>query len=189
MTDAPLLEDAERELLTLLIQADRADNIGPLNPGRNGAIDSSITKSRDFFQKVSKSLQFIATVPFLVVVLVLWFLMSVVSNVVRLVVAKVKKRPFKLEWMDSPRASIGTVGQLKIMIYTNDHPPPHFHVVTNKYNAKFHIETCELLDGAPPGRHINAIRNWHTSRIELLREKWRVTRPGDVFGSQSAPGS
>ncbi len=43
---------------------------------------------------------------------------------------------------------VTTLDSLRIVIYTNDHHPPHFHVITDSYNAKFDIENCALLGGA-----------------------------------------
>lgn len=44
---------------------------------------------------------------------------------------------------------IKTINDLEIVIYSNDHNPPHFHVISSdlKINAKFSIENCELISG------------------------------------------
>jgi hypothetical protein len=115
------------------------------------------------------------------VYVIVWFLISIATNAFRLIIAKLRGHSFKLEWADWGASGMaGTIGHLKIMIYPNDHPPPHFHIVTDIYNAKFYIETCELIDGVLPGKHIKVIRKWHANRVDFLRDKWRITRPGGV---------
>ena len=47
------------------------------------------------------------------------------------------------------RERISTINNMQIIIYSNDHNPPHFHVksLNNKINAKFTIQDCELISG------------------------------------------
>jgi len=43
-------------------------------------------------------------------------------------------------------ALIGTVGQMKVIIWT-DHNPPHFHVEKkDEYEARLSIDTIEIID-------------------------------------------
>ena len=35
--------------------------------------------------------------------------------------------------------TIGRIGSLNVMIFRNDHPPPHFHVFGAEFSAKFAI--------------------------------------------------
>ena len=66
---------------------------------------------------------------------------------------------------------------LKIEIYPNEHPPPHFHVKSPNINASFTIEYCELLDGDIPRKEYDKIRYWHNASKELLIDVWDSTRP------------
>lgn len=47
------------------------------------------------------------------------------------------------------RERISTIGNMQIIIYSNDHNPPHFHVksMDGKVDAKFKIENCDFLSG------------------------------------------
>ena len=45
---------------------------------------------------------------------------------------------------------VGQVNGLKIYIYADDHPPPHFHVRGGGIDAMFSIEDCALLRGDIP---------------------------------------
>lgn len=44
---------------------------------------------------------------------------------------------------------VKVINDLEVVIYSNDHNPPHFHVKSKdkKIDAKFSIEKCELLGG------------------------------------------
>lgn len=39
---------------------------------------------------------------------------------------------------------VASINGLKIEIYSNEHPPPHFHVKSPNIDASFTIEDCEL---------------------------------------------
>jgi len=88
---------------------------------------------------------------------------------------------FRLVWLGVPLPAykVDTIGGLKIFVYTDDHPPPHFHVVTDKYNARFEIGSCELLGskGEYVSRHERTIREWHARNVDLLTAVWLRTRP------------
>ena len=58
-----------------------------------------------------------------------------------------------------------------------DHPRPHFHATYGEYDAKFDIETLELLAGEPPPRQLRLVTEWAELRREELRANWqRATR-------------
>jgi Domain of unknown function (DUF4160) len=40
--------------------------------------------------------------------------------------------------------TIGRIGSLNVMIFRNDHPPPHFHVFGSEFSAKFAIADCDF---------------------------------------------
>lgn len=58
--------------------------------------------------------------------------------------------------------TIGRVRNMRIQIYSNDHNPPHFHVISNdnSVNAKFKIEDCEYIGGSITGKQIKLINNF-----------------------------
>ena len=69
---------------------------------------------------------------------------------------------------------------VKIVVFPNDHPPPHFHVVKNDESAAFSIETGERLEGSKglKGKDKQIRRFWHYGRYEIL-EHWNKLRPDD----------
>jgi uncharacterized coiled-coil protein SlyX len=69
---------------------------------------------------------------------------------------------------------------VKIEIYANEHPPPHFHVKTNKGNASFTIADCALVDGDYFfSKRMKEIRVWHEKHRGELIECWNSSRPSD----------
>ena len=68
---------------------------------------------------------------------------------------------------------------LKIEIYPNEHPPPHFHVKSGGNKVSFSIEKCELLEGKIDGRQKALVEWWHKRAKDKLIETWNNTRPSD----------
>ena len=69
---------------------------------------------------------------------------------------------------------------IKIEIYSNEHPPAHFHIVSGENNASFAIDDCELLKnkGFSP-KVIKNIQDWFLYSKDRLIEVWNETRPSD----------
>ncbi|SEM33832.1 protein of unknown function [Roseovarius azorensis] len=67
---------------------------------------------------------------------------------------------------------------IKIEIFANEHPPPHFRVKTNAGTGNFSIDTCEPLHGADAVmRRHREVKKWHEANRKLLIETWNKTRP------------
>jgi hypothetical protein len=58
-------------------------------------------------------------------------------------------------------------------MYFNEHPPPHFHVLTNSGEAAvFLIETLELRDGQVDRRDSAEALEWAAANREELIKQW-----------------
>jgi hypothetical protein len=66
---------------------------------------------------------------------------------------------------------------LRIRIYPDEHPPPHFHVTSPNVNASFAIEDCRLLSGRAAPESLQKIKHWHKFSKPTLIEVWNATRP------------
>ncbi len=73
-----------------------------------------------------------------------------------------------------------------IMMYFNDHDPPHFHVRYGEYSAKIDIDTFEVSDGGLPRRALALTLEWATLHRAELRENWIAARRGTEL-TQIAP--
>jgi len=61
---------------------------------------------------------------------------------------------------------VTTIDDLQVIIYSNDHNPPHFHVKTKNLNidAKFKIENCELIRGEINSKNLRKIKAFYMSK-------------------------
>lgn len=69
---------------------------------------------------------------------------------------------------------VKVIDDLEVVIYSNDHNPPHFHVKSKdmKINAKFSIEKCELLSGEISSKNKKKIIVFYQSpKGKLVMEK------------------
>lgn len=61
---------------------------------------------------------------------------------------------------------------IKILIYYDDHMPPHFHAQYNEYEELIIIETLEIYAGELPNRQHKRVMEWARENKEFLIEKW-----------------
>ncbi|MBP6738650.1 MAG: DUF4160 domain-containing protein [Leptospiraceae bacterium] len=73
--------------------------------------------------------------------------------------------------------TIASIGALKIQIFSNEHPPPHFRVILNDLSNNFTIKNCEPLNGDSLKKYFRNIRKWHSENKETLIAKWNSSRP------------
>jgi hypothetical protein len=66
---------------------------------------------------------------------------------------------------------------LKIEVYSNEHPPPHFHVKSPNVNASFDIKDCAILNGKISKADHLKVRYWHQFSKSRLIDAWNSTRP------------
>jgi hypothetical protein len=65
-----------------------------------------------------------------------------------------------------------------IAMYYNDHTPPHFHAIYGEFEAKFSLETLEILDGEFPRRALAMVLEWAELHRNELRANWKRARSG-----------
>ncbi|MGQ2965944.1 DUF4160 domain-containing protein [Methylophilus sp.] len=75
-------------------------------------------------------------------------------------------------------AQVDRIGKLKIEIFSNEHPPPHFRVIYDGETANYTIKDCIKLNGGlDPFR--NNIKKWHGRNKQKLIDKWNDMRPSN----------
>ena len=77
------------------------------------------------------------------------------------------------------RALVAAIGGLRIDIRSNEHPPPHFHVLAAGINASFAIRDCAHLKGSIGAHERRKVEVWHAGARPLLVRKWNASRPTD----------
>ena len=75
--------------------------------------------------------------------------------------------------------TIDRIGPLKVQVFSNEHPPPHFRVITNKESNNFTISDCSPLNGNALSKFFRQIREWHRGHKQELIEAWNDRRPSD----------
>ncbi|MFI3264272.1 MAG: DUF4160 domain-containing protein [Rikenellaceae bacterium] len=68
---------------------------------------------------------------------------------------------------------ISTFYGIIIMMFFDDHNPPHFHVKYGDYEAIIHIVDGEV-DGKLPRRVLSMVFEWLDLHKEELMENWRL---------------
>jgi hypothetical protein len=61
-----------------------------------------------------------------------------------------------------------------VMMFYNDHPPPHFHVRYGTLKAIIAIESLALLEGRLSPRALGLVMEWAELHRRDLREAWRL---------------
>jgi len=77
------------------------------------------------------------------------------------------------------RVRVAQIRNMKIEIRSNEHAPPHFHVVSPEIDASFRIDNCEILNGKISTKDYKKIKYWHQSGKSMLIETWNLMRPTD----------
>ncbi len=77
------------------------------------------------------------------------------------------------------RQRVDTVKGLRIVIFPDEHPPPHFHVQGNGINASFSIVDCTLLKGTADRQVLALVQWWYQRGRPKLVTTWNATRPTD----------
>ena len=71
---------------------------------------------------------------------------------------------------------VGFTGSLKIEIFSDEHPPPHFRVKFHQQTANFEIATCRRLNGNLERRDREVSLWWKLHR-KVIAEEWNNHRP------------
>lgn len=73
-----------------------------------------------------------------------------------------------------------------MLMYWDEHPPPHFHVRFGGIWAVINIRTGELIDGYLPRNKLKKIEKWRILHLQELLANWeRVSQKKDP--SEVAP--
>jgi len=59
-----------------------------------------------------------------------------------------------------------------IYMYFNEHNPPHFHAVYNKYKASISIETLGTIEGRLPSKVLSLVVEWAQDHKTELLNNW-----------------
>jgi len=63
---------------------------------------------------------------------------------------------------------------IAILMYFDDHNPPHFHVRYNDFRALISIKDLLLLEGELPPRVLGLVMEWAGSHKKELMDNWNM---------------
>jgi uncharacterized protein DUF4160 len=78
---------------------------------------------------------------------------------------------------------VATFNGIKIELYVDEHPPPHFHARYAEFVAQIDMATLEIIKGSLPRPQLRMIREWALPRRQALRAAW------DICSGDGNPGS
>lgn len=67
--------------------------------------------------------------------------------------------------------TIYTIGSIKILIYFDDHLPPHFHAIFNEFEELIEINTLETYRGGLPVKKRKKVMEWAHENQDFLIKK------------------
>ncbi len=68
---------------------------------------------------------------------------------------------------------------LKIFVFSNEHPPPHFRVCYQNECNDFYIKNCAPMYGNALSKYLRNIKKWHKKNKNELIQFWNKKRPTD----------
>ena len=74
-------------------------------------------------------------------------------------------------------STVAIIDGIRIEIFTNDHPPPHFHVRFGRKRAKFDIASGAMIKGSLENRTIRKVQRWTQFNRDGLMQVWTSSRP------------
>jgi len=69
--------------------------------------------------------------------------------------------------------TIVQIGNVKVQIFTGDHNPPHFHIVTPDNEAMVRISDFTIIAGYVDRRNLDKAINWAIENKRVLENEWK----------------
>ena len=70
---------------------------------------------------------------------------------------------------------------ISILMYFNDHLPPHFHVKYNEYRGSIDINSLSQSEGKLPGRVLGIVIEWAEMHKQELIDNWNTIMETGFF--------
>lgn len=64
------------------------------------------------------------------------------------------------------------IGAIKIVVFPNDHLPPHFHVLSPDHEALIEIATLRTMAGFLPGKMEREVMAWAAENRAGIAAEW-----------------
>jgi len=78
--------------------------------------------------------------------------------------------------------TVARVEGVKIQLYADEHPPPHFHAEFAEFRAAIEIDTLRVVKGALPPAKLRSVIEWASVRKAALRSTFERAAAGEPVG-------
>ena len=69
---------------------------------------------------------------------------------------------------------------ISILMFVNDHVPPHLHAEYGEHEAKFRLADGEMFEGWMPNAQARLVRQWIQQHRAELNENWERIERGEM---------
>jgi hypothetical protein len=73
--------------------------------------------------------------------------------------------------------TIAIIDGISILMWPNDHNPPHFHVRFAGRTGKFDIATGRMIKGTLDRKTVRKLQSWTFANQDMLLQAWTNFRP------------
>ena len=73
-------------------------------------------------------------------------------------------------------AKVAVVEGVTIMIYANEHPPPHFHAKIAEFQAVIDVKSLTIVRGRLPPNKTGHVMEWASKRQDVLVSAFDAVR-------------
>ncbi len=73
--------------------------------------------------------------------------------------------------------TLAIIDGINILMWPNDHPPPHFHVRFAGRTGKFDIATGRMIKGTLSRKTVKKVESWTIANQAMLSQAWSNSRP------------
>ena len=70
---------------------------------------------------------------------------------------------------------------IKIMMFFDEHNPPHFHAVYNEFKVAIRIMDLAIINGSIPPKALGLVMEWAANHQEELLENWQRAIDGTIL--------
>ena len=67
---------------------------------------------------------------------------------------------------------------IRVMMFYDDHNPPHFHAEYNGHKALIDIDKGCVIKGSLPSRQLKLILAWSVIHQDELMQNWELSKDG-----------
>ena len=72
---------------------------------------------------------------------------------------------------------------IRILLYWNEHDPPHFHAQYAEHEAQVDIRQGVVITGYLPRRQLRLVLAWAELHADELMQNWELARAGQPLRS------